>query len=92
MSTGVRRAERGHEGLIEPRYRGSRLIWYMRPIHPFFRRSPSTSTCGLRHDGALRRPCGLALVLLGLVVLGVTGFLGGNLLSEWGIGVSALTR
>ncbi len=34
----------------------------------------------------------LALALLGLVVLGVTGFLGGNLLSEWGIGVRGITR
>ena len=34
----------------------------------------------------------LALVLLGLVVLGVTGFLGGNLLTEWGIGVRNITR
>ena len=34
----------------------------------------------------------LALVLLGLVVLGVTGFLGGNLITEWGIGVRGLTR
>jgi uncharacterized membrane protein len=34
----------------------------------------------------------LALVILGLVVLGVTGFLGGNLLTEWGIGVKNVTR
>jgi len=34
----------------------------------------------------------LALGLLGLIVLGVTGFLGGNLLSEWGIGVRGITR
>jgi uncharacterized membrane protein len=34
----------------------------------------------------------LALALLGLVVLGVTGFLGGNLLTEWGIGVEGITR
>jgi uncharacterized membrane protein len=34
----------------------------------------------------------LILVLLGLVVLGITGFLGGNLLSEWGIGVKGITR
>lgn len=34
----------------------------------------------------------LALALLGLVVLGVTGFLGGNLLTEWGIGVEGVTR
>ena len=34
----------------------------------------------------------LALALLGLVILGVTGFLGGNLLSEWGIGVRGITR
>ena len=34
----------------------------------------------------------LALVLLGLVVLGVTGFLGGNLLTEYGIGVRGVTR
>jgi len=29
----------------------------------------------------------LVLGRLGLIVLGITGFLGGNLLSEWGIGV-----
>ncbi len=34
----------------------------------------------------------LAIALLGLAVLGVTGFLGGNLVSEWGIGVSGITR
>jgi uncharacterized membrane protein len=34
----------------------------------------------------------LILALLGLVVLGITGFLGGNLLSEWGIGVKGITR
>jgi uncharacterized membrane protein len=34
----------------------------------------------------------LALTLLGLVVLGITGFLGGNLLTEWGIGVRGITR
>ena len=34
----------------------------------------------------------LALILLGLVVLGVTGFLGGNLVTEWGIGVRGITR
>ncbi len=34
----------------------------------------------------------LALALLGLVVLGVTGFLGGNLLTEYGIGVRGITR
>ena len=34
----------------------------------------------------------LALILLGLVVLGVTGFLGGNLVTEWGIGVRSITR
>jgi uncharacterized membrane protein len=34
----------------------------------------------------------LTLALLGLVVLGITGFLGGKLLSEWGIGVKGLTR
>lgn len=34
----------------------------------------------------------LALILLGLVGLGVTGFLGGNLVTEWGIGVRSITR
>jgi uncharacterized membrane protein len=34
----------------------------------------------------------LALILLGVVILGVTGFLGGNLLSEYGIGVKGITR
>jgi uncharacterized membrane protein len=34
----------------------------------------------------------LVLALLGLSVLGVTGFLGGNLLTEWGIGVQGVTR
>jgi uncharacterized membrane protein len=34
----------------------------------------------------------LTLALLGLVVLGTTGFLGGNLLTEWGIGVRGITR
>lgn len=34
----------------------------------------------------------MALALLGLVILGITGFLGGNLLSEWGIGVKDITR
>jgi uncharacterized membrane protein len=34
----------------------------------------------------------LVLILLGVVVLGVTGFLGGNLLSEYGIGVRGITR
>jgi hypothetical protein len=29
---------------------------------------------------------------LGLVVLGVTGFLGSNPLTEWGIGVEGVTR
>ncbi len=34
----------------------------------------------------------LVLALLGLVVLGITGLLGGNLLTEWGIGVRGITR
>jgi uncharacterized membrane protein len=34
----------------------------------------------------------MALAVLGLVILGITGFLGGNLLSEWGIGVKDITR
>ena len=34
----------------------------------------------------------LALALLGLIVLGITGLLGGNLLTEWGIGVRSITR
>ena len=34
----------------------------------------------------------LAVVLTGLLVLGLTGFLGGNLLLEWGIGVRGVTR
>ena len=38
------------------------------------------------------KPVYLALVLLGLLVLGVTGFLGGNLVTEYGIGVEGITR
>lgn len=34
----------------------------------------------------------LLLVLIGVIVLGVTGFLGGNLQSEWGLGVEGVTR
>ena len=34
----------------------------------------------------------LAVALLGLVVLGIAGFLGGNLITEWGIGVRGITR
>jgi len=34
----------------------------------------------------------LALILLGLVILGVTGFVGGNLVTEYGIGVEGVTR
>jgi uncharacterized membrane protein len=34
----------------------------------------------------------MALILLGVVMLGVTGFLGGNLLTEYGIGVKGITR
>lgn len=34
----------------------------------------------------------LAVALLGLAVLGLTGFVGGNLLTEWGIGVKGITR
>jgi uncharacterized membrane protein len=34
----------------------------------------------------------LALILLGLMILGVTGFLGGNLITEYGIGVEGITR
>jgi uncharacterized membrane protein len=34
----------------------------------------------------------LVLILLGLMVLGVTGFLGGNLITEYGIGVKDITR
>src|SRR5215207_7966233 len=34
----------------------------------------------------------LASAVLGLTVLGVTGLLGGNLLTEWGIGVEGVTR
>lgn len=34
----------------------------------------------------------LVLALIGVVVLGITGFLGGNLQSEWGIGVEGVTR
>jgi uncharacterized membrane protein len=37
-------------------------------------------------------PAYLALILLGLVFLGVTGFLGGNLITEYGIGVKGITR
>ena len=38
------------------------------------------------------KPVYLALILLGVVILGVTGFLGGNLLTEYGIGVKGITR
>jgi uncharacterized membrane protein len=34
----------------------------------------------------------LVLGLLGLVVLGITGLLGGNLLTEWRIGVRGIAR
>ncbi len=34
----------------------------------------------------------LVLALAGLVVLGVTNCIGGNLLTEWGIGVKGVTR
>ena len=34
----------------------------------------------------------LVVALVGLVVLALTGFLGGNLLTEWGIGVKGITR
>jgi uncharacterized membrane protein len=34
----------------------------------------------------------LALILLGVVIPGVTGILGGNLLTEYGIGVKGITR
>jgi uncharacterized membrane protein len=34
----------------------------------------------------------LASAVLGLILLGVTGLLGGNLLTEWGIGVEGVTR
>ncbi len=34
----------------------------------------------------------LAVALFGLAVLGLTGFVGGNLLTEWGIGVKGITR
>ena len=34
----------------------------------------------------------MALILLGVVILGLTGFLGGNLLTEHGIGVKGITR
>lgn len=34
----------------------------------------------------------LASAVLGLIMLGVTGLLGGNLLTEWGIGVEGVTR
>jgi uncharacterized membrane protein len=34
----------------------------------------------------------LGLILIGLVILGVTGFLGGNLITEYGIGVRGITR
>ena len=34
----------------------------------------------------------LLVALAGLVVLGLTGFLGGGLLTEWGIGVKGITR
>jgi uncharacterized membrane protein len=47
----------------------------------------------LRRDSDVGgNPVYLALILLGVVVLGVTGFLGGNLLSEYGIGVRGITR
>lgn len=34
----------------------------------------------------------LASAVLGLILLGVTGLLGGNLLTEWGIDVEGVTR
>ncbi|MDQ3286480.1 MAG: DUF2231 domain-containing protein, partial [Actinomycetota bacterium] len=34
----------------------------------------------------------LASAVLGLILLGVTGLLGGNLLTEWGIGVEGVAR
>ncbi len=34
----------------------------------------------------------LAVALFGFTVLGLTGFVGGNLLTEWGIGVKGITR
>jgi uncharacterized membrane protein len=34
----------------------------------------------------------LTSAVLGLILLGVTGLLGGNLLTEWGIGVEGVTR
>ena len=34
----------------------------------------------------------LLVALVGLAVLGLTGFLGGGLLTEWGIGVKGITR
>ncbi|PLS85016.1 MAG: hypothetical protein CYG60_14780 [Actinobacteria bacterium] len=34
----------------------------------------------------------LVVALVGLAVLALTGFLGGNLLTEWGIGVKGITR
>jgi uncharacterized membrane protein len=47
----------------------------------------------LRHGSDIGgKPGYLALILLGVVILGVTGFLGGNLLTEYGIGVKGITR
>ena len=34
----------------------------------------------------------LAVAFVGLLVLGITGFLGGSLLLEWGVGVKGITR
>ena len=34
----------------------------------------------------------LVVAIVGLAVLGLTGFVGGNLLTEWGIGVKGITR
>ena len=57
---------------------GALTVWRWRPVR--------------RGSDIGGRSAYLALALLGLIVLGVTGFLGGNLLSEWGIGVRGITR
>ncbi len=45
-----------------------------------------------RGDAAGRTRGYLVVALAGLAVLGPTGILGGNLLTQWGIGVKGVTR
>lgn len=45
-----------------------------------------------RGDDAGGRRAYVVVAVVGLAVLGITGFLGGTLVTEWGIGVKGLTR